>query len=387
MDNVTHTLFALTLARTPLGRAGRGTTAALIIASNIPDADIVSTVGGATKYLAWHRGPTHGPLGIVVLGVATGAIVWAAGRAMDARARKAASAATGAPNAAIATGSSEVGPSAASLPMLATIATIGALFHVLMDFPTSYGTRLFSPFDWHWWAVDWMPIIDVYLLFALAAGLLFGRGSPTAQRRLAAIVLVLMAGNYGLRAVSHHRALATAPRLFGPLLPKPCDQSAADRPTIERWPRNLASTGRDPSKRCLVELVALPTFFSPFKWRVVAHLSNAYEVHDVDLLDGRFRQAADASEVMWRTTLRFPNVWTAPVWTAASTELGKVFLGFARLPAARSFVDPFGTATVRWNDIRFIGMRPALGSAQNDPFSAMIRIAPDGHILAEQLIP
>jgi kynurenine formamidase len=40
MDNLTHTLFAVTLARTPLGRAGRGATAALILASNAPDIDI-----------------------------------------------------------------------------------------------------------------------------------------------------------------------------------------------------------------------------------------------------------------------------------------------------------------------------------------------------------
>ena len=147
------------------------------------------------------------------------------------------------------------------------------------------------------------------------------------------------------------------------------------------------ATPPDPAKRCLVQLVALPTFFSPFTWRVVAHLSNAYEVHDVDLLDARFRQPADAGEVLWRTTLRIPNVWTPPVWTAASTGLARTFLGFARLPAARAFVDPTGTATVRWNDMRFIGMRRSLGPAQNDPFSVVIRIAPDGHVVAEQLIP
>ena len=62
MDNLTHSLFGLTLARTPLGRAGRGTTAALLLASNAPDIDIVVTAGGSANYLAYHRGPTHGPL-------------------------------------------------------------------------------------------------------------------------------------------------------------------------------------------------------------------------------------------------------------------------------------------------------------------------------------
>ncbi len=76
MDNVTHTLFAATLARTPLSRAGRGTTAALILASNAPDIDIVATAGGSVNYLSWHRGLSHGPLGIVGLGVVTAALVW-----------------------------------------------------------------------------------------------------------------------------------------------------------------------------------------------------------------------------------------------------------------------------------------------------------------------
>src|SRR6185503_14914994 len=76
MDNITHTLFALTLARTPSGRGGRGTTAALVLASNAPDIDIVTALGGSANYLEWHRGPTHGPIGVVGLGVLAAALVW-----------------------------------------------------------------------------------------------------------------------------------------------------------------------------------------------------------------------------------------------------------------------------------------------------------------------
>src|SRR5437899_858342 len=83
MDNVTHTLFALTLARTPLGRAGRGTTATLVLASNAPDLDIVATLGGAERYLRWHRGPTHGALGVIALGLLTAGLVYAGMRLSD----------------------------------------------------------------------------------------------------------------------------------------------------------------------------------------------------------------------------------------------------------------------------------------------------------------
>src|SRR5438034_985113 len=115
MDNLTHTLFALTLARTPLARAGRGTTAALIIASNVPDMDFVATIGGAGRYLSWHRGPTHGPLGVLGLSVLTAVLVRAGLRRAVAK-----------PD----------GP-VASFSMLIVIAMLGILFHVLLDLPTS----------------------------------------------------------------------------------------------------------------------------------------------------------------------------------------------------------------------------------------------------------
>ena len=366
MDNLTHTLFALTLARTPLGRAGRGTTIALVAASNAPDIDVVSTVGGAASYIRWHRGPTHGPLGVIGLGVATALIVWAVQRAV---------------------GRDPDEEPDAPLRMLVPIAIIGVLCHVLMDLPTSYGTRLLSPFDWRWFAVAWMPIVDVYLLFVLGAGLLFGQMSTAARGRNAAIVLVLMGVNYGIRATAHHQALEIAPRLFGPLLPQPCEPLTPSPRFIDYWPRTMSDQPPDARQRCLVQLVAMPAFFSPFDWRVIAHLTNVYEVHDVNVLDARFRRPAEASEVMWRTTLRVPNIWTPPVFAAARTDVGQTFLGFARLAAARSFVDAGGTATVRWNDMRFTGMRPTPAGNQGSPFSVVIRIAPDGQVVQQQVTP
>ena len=114
MDNVTHTLFGATLARIPLARAGRGTTAALLLASNAPDIDIVTAAGGALGYLEWHRGPTHGAPGIIGLGVMTAAIVWATCRLF--------------------------GRDPAVEPVrfrrLVPVSIAGVLFHVLMDLPT-----------------------------------------------------------------------------------------------------------------------------------------------------------------------------------------------------------------------------------------------------------
>jgi membrane-bound metal-dependent hydrolase YbcI (DUF457 family) len=367
VDNLTHTLFGLTLGRTPLGRAGRGTTAALLVSSNAPDIDIVTAAGGGVSYLHWHRGPTHGLLGIVGLGVLTAGLVWLWQRVRD-------------------RGADQSGR--APFGTLVSISIVGVLLHVLMDLPTSYGTRLLSPFDWHWFAVDWIPIVDVYLLAALAIGLLFGTVSEASRRRNAAIALALMAANYGLRAVAHHDALVLAPRVLGPLVPAKCapEESAA---LIDAWPSRAVTGSGSPGTRCLVEIAAMPTLVSPFRWRVIVRLPNAYQIHEIDVLDARIRSTASPSAAPWRATTRIPNNWTPAVMQAAGSQLGRVFLGFSRFPSARALVDPAGTATVRFSDVRFAGglLTLAQRPARPDPFTAVIRVGPDGQILDERLAP
>jgi membrane-bound metal-dependent hydrolase YbcI (DUF457 family) len=213
MDNLTHTLFGATLARTPLNRAGRGTTAALLLASNAPDIDIVTTVNGALSYLHWHRGPTHGPLGVVALGTIVAGLVWSGSRLLDRDSTE----------------------THATFRSLSLVSIVGVLFHVLMDLPTSYGTRLLSPFDWHWYAADLMPIVDIYLLAALAACFWFGSRMEW-RRRNVVIALSLMALNYGVRIVAHRQALEGQHCLnAAPRLVNKARSSIAGRST-SRWP-------------------------------------------------------------------------------------------------------------------------------------------------------
>jgi len=372
LDNLTHTLFGATIARTPLARAGRGTTAALLLASNAPDVDIVATAGGAVKYLEWHRGPTHGPLGVVGLAVLSAAIVWWGRRIYDRRI----DARTGDDTAAADR------PGDASFAMLVGVSMIGIVLHVLMDLPTVYGTRPLSPFSWRWYAVDWMPIIDIYLLAALGVGLL-GRPTPAQARAKATFVLLLMATNYGVRAAAHHQALVAAPQLFGPTLPQPCEGPRPAAGLLESWPAPMP-TMRSDGRRCLIEIAAMPSFTSPFKWRIIARTSNAYEMHDIDLLSRHLRDpdGEDDGEVPWRLTLRYPDVWTPTVQAAAGSRVGQVFLGFSRFPAARSALDKEGTTTVRWTDVRFAGGALALNErgGRAGMFTATVRVGADGAI-------
>ncbi len=369
MDNLTHTLFGATLGRTPLGRAGRGTTATLILASNAPDIDIVAAAGGALQYLEWHRGPTHGPIGIVLLGMASAGMVWLA-HAIRARRTQSGS-----------------GASPPNFPALVVAGMVGVVFHVLMDLPTSNGTRALSPFSWTWFAWDWMPIIDIYRWITLATCLLFGRGSAAARRRNVAIAITIMAGIYGVRGVAHQRAIATAPRVFGPILPAPCP-GVAPQSFVDRWPRPPA--GADPEGgRCLIEIAAMPDFVSPFHWRLVAHVSNAYESQRINVLDRRYSREPAATDAAWRRTLREPNQWTPAVSAAAASQVGRVFLGFSRFPAARTSLERDGSIIVRWSDMRYIppGLPRNSPARRGSFFSATVRVGADGSILEQRLGP
>jgi len=119
LDNLTHTLIGITLVRAGVGRGAAGATAAMIVASNAPDVDIVTAfTGGSMAYLAAHRGWTHGLLGVLLLALATwiGALAW----------RR----------------SSRRTPPLTSRDALrlALVCAVGTALHVVMDLPTSYGT-------------------------------------------------------------------------------------------------------------------------------------------------------------------------------------------------------------------------------------------------------
>jgi inner membrane protein len=323
MDNLTHTLFAVTLARTPLARAGRGTTAALLIASNVPDVDIVAAAGGALSYLHWHRGPTHGPLGIAGLGLMTAAAVRVGDRWITGRG------------------------DAAPLARLWAVAACGVLFHVMMDLPTSYGTRALSPLDWRWFALDWVPIIDPVLWVLLGGGLLIGAWSANARRRLAALVLALMAVHYGIRAAGHRRAI------------------------------ELASTPPAASEAAPI-VTAIPTFLSPFSWRLIVARPGAYDMRDVDVLAREHARGTSPPA-------SFPNVWSAAVFAAARSRTAQIFLGFSRTPTVRATPHGDGSTTVRWTDLRFVDPSAGNESPRSDLFTAAVRIDAHGRILDERL--
>ncbi len=132
----------------------------------------------------------------------------------------------------------------------------------------------------------------------------------------------------------------------------------------------------------------MPSFLSPFRWRVIAQVSDAYELRDLDLLAGGGGDSRNRRDVFWSGSRRYPNIWTAAVQQAATARAAQTFLGFSRFPAARSFVDQEGRATVRWTDMRFAaGDLGSQRARQRDFFTVTVRVNAEGGVEQEGLGP
>jgi membrane-bound metal-dependent hydrolase YbcI (DUF457 family) len=350
LDNLTHTLVGVTLVRAGLGRGTPGATAAMVLASNVPDIDIVAAFDSGLAYLAAHRGASHGPLGVVGLGVLA-ALAVAGWRAARPATRAAAW---------------------AGLPRLAGVGIAGALLHVLMDLPTIYGTRALSPFDTTWYSLDWMPIIDIYLWGILLLGFLAARLRRERRTAIARTALVMMLGLYGARGAAHGQALSLAASTRGDGTASPC----ASAPVLTRHPTVIEAADAGPGA-CL-QAAALPSFLSPFQWRLVRQEAGGYELREVTL---------------GRAGHRGPRIFvpsTSDAWTARArnTETGRVFFAFSRFPAMRSAAFADGTRRVRAIDVRFLGPPPRPlepDPRTNAPFVITVDVASDGAIRAERL--
>lgn len=304
MDNLTHTLTGIALGQAGLKRKSRFAMLGLIIASNAPDIDIVARLRGSLAYLAHHRGITHSLIGLTVLAAITALILHAIARRTT--------------------------PGKHSPPLnlkwLFFVCWIGAAVHVLMDFTNAYGIRPFLPFSGRWYALDLVPIIDMWILLVLILGLcvpfVLGivteevgarKGNVKAVRNGAIFSLCVIVGLWGLRGLSHHRAI----NMLGA------------RTYVDENP---------------IALGAFPTAMNPFEWHGVAETDSAYELVEVDAL-------ASGVETYGGTRLLKPPLSPA-IDVAQKTEAAKVFFGFARLPYVIAYADEDGFR-VYLRDLRF----------------------------------
>ena len=190
-----------------------------MLASNLPDADLVTALGGATQYLEHHRGFSHSVVGAPLLALGLALVLRACLRG-------------------------------SRFPGLLLCSLVGVAAHVFMDLWTSYGTRVLTPFDRRFLTWDLVFIVDPAILVLLLASVLLLRRSQQGAQ-IASVGLGLVLAYVGARAVLHAQAL---------------DQARAQL-----------------SGRAVQRIAALPSPVDPFAWRVLADTGDAYWTGDVSL--------------------------------------------------------------------------------------------------------
>jgi inner membrane protein len=217
MDNVTHSLVGLMMARVSKQNAWM-----MVVAANLPDMDVVSWLGGTATYLQYHRGLTHAliaaPVLALVLTLAFGRRNWAS----------------------------------------YAWCLAGVLSHLVLDWTNVYGIRLLLPFSSKWLHLDMTDVVDPWILLALllavAAPALSGlvgaeigaKGNTGAKKGWAYAALVFLLMYEGGRVFAHERALSML--------------------SARTWNGRLAQN-----------VHAFPNRWSPFAWRGVVQ-GDAYVV-------------------------------------------------------------------------------------------------------------
>lgn len=146
MDNITHGLIGALIGSASLldneasSQERKAFFLCAIIGSEIPDIDVCSGLVNGLAYLKWHRGPTHSLFGLILLSL----LIFMLARNSFPETRSS---------------------------RLFLSSFIAVFTHALFDLLTSYGTMLLFPLRNTRYALDILPIVDIYLLAMLGFGL------------------------------------------------------------------------------------------------------------------------------------------------------------------------------------------------------------------------
>lgn len=324
MDNLTHSLVGLMIARAGLNRLGPRSTALLIVGANLPDVDLATAVSGALFYFQCHRGWTHALAISPLLALLPLPIWWLFAR------------------------KEHPGEKAFLFAYLAVFA--GILSHILLDCWNTYGIRIMLPFNSEWYRLDWVYIVDLWIWVILLIGVFapllarlvnseIGAARKKQGRGGAWLVLSLLGVFLGLRTMWHGEAIGV-----------------------------LESRMYD--SRRPVHVTALPGPFVPWKWTGIVETDRAWSVVPVDVL-GDFDPDAG------RTLLK-PEAPLPQESAIRASKTGKVFLAFTRQPYWRASPSPRieGGTVVKVCDLRF-------GLPEDARFSATFEFDASGRMVHE----
>jgi inner membrane protein len=307
LEPVTHLLTGACIARAGLNRTTGLATLTVVLASEAPDGDFVSAIGGSVSYLQHHRGITHTLMGAPFVAAVVLAVVYGIYRLLLRRGRP-----------------PKLAP---NWKLLYLYAVMAAVIHIFLDFTNSYGVRPFAPFNWKWYSWDILYIVDPVILTILVLSLaipgLLGlvseeigaRKSPRG-RAAAIFALVCFAAVIYVRDFEHRRAV------------------------------NLLESvtyANEDARR----VSAFPTMLSPFSWNGVIETRDFFEIMDVMPRAGEIDPEGTARPI-------YKPEETAVTEAAKKSRLGRVYLGWAQYPLveAERLADNQGY-TVQFTDLRF----------------------------------
>ena len=236
MDNLCHTLVGAAIGEAGLKRRVRHGNAVLMVASNLPDVDVLAFATGVPA-VAIRRGWTHGVLSWAVLPVLLAGLVMAIERMRSPRYGSAT-------------------PSPSSFRALLLLSWIGVVIHVLMDWLNNYGVRLLLPFSPQWFYGDSVFIVDVWLWLVLGIGV-------SAARRHARPAAATLALGISLAYVAAMIWSAAAARQH----------------VLDAW---IAQQGSPPRA-----LMVGPVPVTPFHRAVIVDTGDAYRTGDFRWLPAR----------------------------------------------------------------------------------------------------
>ena len=297
MDNLSHSLTGLALARAGLNRLTPRATLLLLLSANIPDIDIVALGNSQFAYFEAHRGLTHSlaalPLLAAVCAVITACIY---------RQR---------------------------LPWLQAwfVCCIGVASHLLLDWTNSYGIRLMIPFSRRWFHLDINSLTDGPVLAAL--------GLAAAWPWVSGLV----SGEIGDAKKSSGRGIAIAALLF-------CGGFAACRYFLHQFAvaqlESRLYAGAPP-----LQVAALPTAINPFLWRGIVETPSTWLEFNLNTLGQLDTESA-------RSFFRSPP--SEVIANAKRTREFSYFVYFARFPVwsvQPVAVSDGGGRRVELTDLRF----------------------------------
>jgi inner membrane protein len=369
MDNLTHSLVGLVAAKAGLERLSPMATTVCVLAANAPDLDILTTLGGKWFYLHNHRGITHSIVGTLALALLTPALFYT-GDLILARIRKR--------------------EPRVKFRGLLIASLILSASHPLMDWTNNYGLRPLLPWSGQWFYGDLVFIVDPWIWLALGGAAFLLASKRLWQISLWAALALIVTGlilflplqNAGLLHPNIFRVLWIAV-IFGLIIAKRMK-------LVRRWGSNIAvlalslvivywgglaiahraalSQAQTIAQQLSTEngetlnrVAAMPTLADPFRWLCVAdtdHSVYRFFINDgsVSELKRFLKPQGKEAEAMARASL---------------DEHARIFLDFARFPAARVDGDCLSGLLVQFADLRYT--EPS--ASQRGTFSLNVPVA------------